>query len=262
MDYLKNLSLDELAAFYLRLADSCEKLVPSLDNPLSGKFLRTYILNRDRGKVYEFETPSHFKQHQSIFETQKYHRDVFLTNKKAEFEGSSNRWVGVLPRIQGTNGFPKWDPSSGWLTLEIETLCDNTPNGFAIVKAQQRGSDADRDILTSVRGFQLKSTVKMAVSQVQNSSALMCSFKSWVSSGKDLYDFSSAEHFTFPNPDYGSKLAGAIRPQDDKITVHHSNAQRLEAAGRAMPFTVVLKPWLVSDARLLGPANIDPKRKL
>lgn len=98
MDYLKNLSIDELAAFYLRLAGSCEKLVPSLSNPLSGKFLRTWVENRERGKVYEFEAPSHFKSHKSIFETQKYHREVFLTNKKAEFEGSPDKWVGVLPR--------------------------------------------------------------------------------------------------------------------------------------------------------------------
>ncbi len=262
MDYLKNLSIDELAAFYLRLADSCEKLVPSLDSPLSGKFLRTWILNRERGKIYEFETPSHLKHHQSIFETQIYHRDVFLTNKKAQFEGSPDRWVGLLPRLQGINGFKKWDPISGWLDLEIETLCDNTPNAFSIGYVQERGSDADRDILSSLRGFQLKSKVKLSVNHVHNSSYLRCVFKSWFASATDLYDFNSMERFTLPNPDYGSKLPGAIRPQDKMITVHHTNGQRLEAAGRATPFTVVLKPWLVSDARLLGPANIDPKRKL
>ena len=67
----------------------------------------------------------------------------------------------------------------------------------------------------------------------------------------------------FANPTAQSgKAADAIRPQDKTLTVYHSNAKRLEDAGKAAPYQVVLKPWTVADARLTAPANMDIKRRL
>ena len=89
-------------------------------------------------------------------------REVFLTNEKARFSGGSEKWAGILPRIQGVLGFRKWD-MRGILPLEYESLCDVAPNLLAIGKIQRLGDSADRDIFGSLRGFQLKSTVTVSV---------------------------------------------------------------------------------------------------
>ena len=87
-------------------------------------------------------------------------------------------------------------------------------------------------------------------------------FKTWVCSGTDRYDWNYSEYLTVVNPDFGSKAADAIRPQDKTLTVYHSNAKRLEDAGKAAPYDVVLRPWTVADARVVVLASIDIKRRL
>jgi hypothetical protein len=70
------------------------------------------------------------------------------------------------------------------------------------------------------------------------------------------------EHLTVPNPDYLSNAKDAIAPKDERVTVQHKNALRLEAKGLAKPYKVYVKPWQVSDAALLNGAEIDPKKDL
>jgi hypothetical protein len=87
-------------------------------------------------------------------------------------------------------------------------------------------------------------------------------FVSWSASGEDYYDFDANEHLTVPNPDYQSKESYAVAPKEREITVYHTNAIRLEKAGLAQPFKVRVKPWLVKEASVTGPAEIDPKKNL
>ena len=259
-DYLKNYSVDQVAAWYLRLAAAWDANMPDLQPTLAGAFLRTWVNNRSRDAKIEFDAPDHLRSHASVFAVQSFHRDVFLSNKKARFSGGTEKWAGILPRVQGAPGFTRWN-MKGDLALEYESLCDVAPDIWAIAKIQRSGSNADRDIFGSLRGFQLKS--KVTVSAPPSSGTLVkIMFKTWVSSGTDRYDWDYSEHLTVVNPDFGSKAADAVRPQDKTLTVYHSNAKRLEDAGKAAPYQVVLKPWTVADARLTAPANIDIKRRL
>jgi len=234
-DYLKNYSVDQVAAWYLRLAAAWDKNMPELQPALAGAFLRTWVNNRSKDAKIEFDAPQHLRSHSSVFAVQAYHREVFLTNKKARFSGGSEKWAGMLPRIQGAPGFTRWD-MKGDLVLEYESLCDVAPDIWAIAKIQRFGSNADRDIFGSLRGFQLKSKVTVTVSVAQPpGTPLKIMFKNWVCSGMDRYDWNYSEHLTVVNPDYGRKAADAIRPEDKTLTVYHSNAKRLEVAGKAAP---------------------------
>jgi hypothetical protein len=62
-DYLKSYSVDQVAAWYLRLADAADKLVSSeLKNPLAGVFLRTWVNNRTTDAKIEFDAPAHLRK--------------------------------------------------------------------------------------------------------------------------------------------------------------------------------------------------------
>lgn len=259
-DYLKGYSVDQVAAWYLRLADAWDKNMPDLQPALAGTFLRTWVNNRTPDAKIEFDAPAHLRSHSSVFDVQAFHREVFLSNKKARFSGGTEKWAGVLPRIQGAPGFTKWD-MIGDLILEYESLCDVAPDIWAIAKIQRSGSNADRDIFGSLRGFQLKSKVTLGAA-ASSGAQLKIAFKSWSCAGTDRYDWNHSEYLTVVNPDFGSKAPDAIRPGDRTLTVYHSNAKRLEDAGKAAPYQVILKPWTVTDARLTAPAVVDSRRRL
>ncbi|BDC49250.1 hypothetical protein F183_A15660 [Bryobacterales bacterium F-183] len=253
-DYLKDRPVKEVAAWYLRLADFWDKnagVTPSL----AAMFLRKWVQNRKDGPI-EFDAPDHLKDNYSVTDVLLVHREIFLTNQKTK----AGSWGGILPRIQGAKGFTKWDMKSN-LSLTYESLSDIAPDIVAIAKVQKFGSNADRDIFGSLRGYQLKSTVEVAiVPPVAPKQGV--TFVSWYASGKDRYDWNYSEYLTVPNPDFRSKDPKAIRPQDEKIRVYHSNAQRLELAGEACPYDVVLKPWKVTNVKVSGPATIDTTRSL
>lgn len=259
-DYLKTCPAEQVAAWYLRLAAAWEMNMPELQPALAGVFLKTWVKNRVRDARIEFDAPNHLRTHPSVTDVLTYHRDVFLTNKKARFSGGAEKWAGVLPRLQGAPGYTKWD-MRGDLPLEYESLCDVAPNLWAIAKIQRSGSNADRDIFGSLRGFQLKSAVRLSAGPPSGTSVSI-SFKEWQCSATDRYDWDYSEHLTVVNPDFGSQDPTAIRPQDRTLTVYHSNAKRLEDAGMAAPYQVVLRPWRITDARLLATAPVDPKRRL
>lgn len=259
-DHLKGLSVDRVAAWYRRLAEAWAKNMPDLQPALAGVFLRTWVDNRDPKANIEFDAPAHLKSATVVFESQLFHRDVFLTNKKGRFTGGKERWVGILPRVQGTPGFTPWDMKRP-LPLEYESLCDIAPDIWAIARIQRSGTSGERDIFGSLRGFQLKSTAT-ALAQVRPNTNPVITFATWQCSGTDRYDWNYSEYLTVANPDFGSKAADAIRPQDRTLTVFHSNAKRLEDAKQAAPFNVVLKPWGVTDARVIGAASVDVSRPL
>ncbi len=259
-DHLKTYPVERVAAWYRRLAEAWSKNTPELQPSLAGTFLRTWVDNRNPRAEIGFDAPVHLKSNQAVRRVQAFHRDVFLTNKKARVSGGAEKWSGVLPRIQGAPGFTKWDLKS-LLPLEYESLCDIAPDIWAIAKVQRSGTSADRDIFGSLRGFQLKSKVTVTAPGRQNG-RVNVHFASWQCSGTDRYDWNYSERLTVANPDYRSKAPDTIRPQDETLTVYHSNAKRLEDAGRAAPYDVVLRSWAVSDGGIIGPATIDTSRRL
>jgi hypothetical protein len=263
-DYLKDLPVDALANWYRRLAFVMpQKLTPSLIHQLSGRFLLTWLENRQLDAEYEFDAPEHLRFLPAVIKVLQYHRAVFLSNAKASYgPGKPAKWAGLIPRIQGSHGKTKWD-MMGELELEYESLCDPAPTAAELMRVQREGTDAERDITGSLRGFQLKSRCKVTVSPIPNSPLLRVLFKDWCASGTDRYDWDYNEHLTMPNPDYQSTAPYAVKPELPLLTVYHSNAKRLEDAKLATPFKVKIREWSVNLAGVSQETvTLDPTKKL
>ncbi len=258
-DYLKPLPVKAVAAWYYRLAASFANNSVQGATPLASVFLIHWLDNRIKGSVFKFDAPIHLKQNARVREVQHYHREVFLTNKKARI-GKSEKWAGVVPRMQGVGGYKKWVPSSN-LTMEYESLCDIAPNKLELVRIQMRGTAAERDLMTSLRGFQLYSKVGLTGKKLTNSK-VQIQFTNWICKVLDTYDWNYKEYFTVPNPDYGSKDANAVQPDKQSIRVYHSNAKRIEDAGLAAPYKIESNIWKVSEATLVAIAEVDPAKKV
>jgi hypothetical protein len=90
----------------------------------------------------------------------KEHRNWYLTKKKFK-----KKWVGVLPRIQGISphpanvGYEKWYvpmtmTMHSLVEIEVKILSSHTPG--------------DTDLLTALRGFQLKTLVSCCCSKAMS----------------------------------------------------------------------------------------------
>jgi len=251
-DVLKPHPVNRVAAWYRRLADGWQRNAPELQPSLAAVLLRTWLDNRDPSARIHFDAPSHLKSNSTVISVQQFHRDVFLTNKKARFAGGKEKWAGVMPRIQGSLGFAKWD-MKGELPLQYESLCDPAPNIVAIAKVQRFGTSGERDVFGSLRGFQLKSEVVVTATPSYGNTVTV-RFKSWSCSGTDRYDWNYSEYLTLANPDFGSTDKDAIAPESETVRVYHSNAKRLEDAKLAAPYDVILRPWMVVDRTLVREA--------
>lgn len=259
-DYLANLPEPRVAAWYARLADRIAMEKVQGREPLASQFLRWWLQNRSPSAVIRFDAPPHLRAAQQVRQTLEYHRAVFLTEQKAR-TGSGERWAGTLPRIQGKPGFTPWTNVAQPLTLEYESLVEIGGNVMSLMQIQQFGSAEERDLLTSLRGFQLRSKV-MVKGTPQPDGKIQIEFLSWTAQAKDRYDWNYNEYFTVPNPDYRSSQPDAVRPQDQSMRVYHRNAQRLERAGLAAPYDLLSNEWPVTDQSLLRPGLVDPRRGL
>ncbi|MCU0627260.1 MAG: hypothetical protein MUF21_12370 [Gemmatimonadaceae bacterium] len=254
-DVLAPLPIARVAAWYRRLATAASAPVPALaDPPLSGPFLLAYLDNRTHGATVRFTAPRHLREAPEIRRIQREHRDIFLSQRRAKLPGKRTGIVGILPRLRGDAAFTKWDGASP-LAMSYESLCDFAPTPMDIARIQLIGTAAELDLLTSLRGFQLRSEVSV-VGFRDADGTRMLRFASWQLSGNDLYDFNYDEHLTLPNPDYRQSGAELVRPDLEKITVFHSNAKRLEDAGLAAPFRVAIRPWRPTDPALMLPAPL------
>jgi hypothetical protein len=102
------------------------------------------------------------------------------------------------------------------------------------------------------------------VQKIQNVNDFRLFFQVFNASVTDRYDFDPTEYFIVPNPDYNNsfKIAKPVEPNSEKLVVHHSNAIRMEKAGLASPFDLESGEWSVTDLAIMGPAWIDPDKKL
>jgi hypothetical protein len=270
-DYLANLPVDELAKWYRRLADfisqnnqdACAKKQPCVADPLAPDMLIKWLENRSKSTIHRFNAPLHLKSSKEYTNALEYHRDVFLTQKKARIGTkylSKEVWAGVLPRLKGMRGFKPWSPGS-ILQMEYESNVQYGRDQTDIIRIQLSGTPAERDLLTSLRGWSLKSKVVVAGSVLPDKKVKIV-FASWTCSGEDVYDFSKVKGLTLPNPDYGKTYDNAVRPNDRTIKVYHTNAIRLEKAGLASPYKVILNDWQPADPKIKQPAVVDPSRNL
>lgn len=259
-DVLAKLTPAEVAAFYSRLADGVDLRKGKLDVSLAALLMRLWLSNRAPGAALTIDAPAHLRNHAQTMASLLYHRQVFLTEKKARL-GQKEVWAGVVPRLQGKAPHDKWDIQRP-LTMTYESLTE-----FPL-RYQVTGNDADRDLLYSLHGFQLRSTVTVGGALVplppggRGSKKVRINFQSFATEAKDVYDWNYSEHLTVPNPDFGSTKPGAVTPDSKTVLVYHRNAKRIEDAGLAAPYRFVTRQWIVTDVAITGAAEVDPSRTL
>ncbi|WMS41478.1 hypothetical protein RDV64_15495 [Acuticoccus sp. MNP-M23] len=247
-DVLANYDVKKVHAWYLRLAAAVAKKTVKGKTPLSAQLLKTYLTNKIKGATVTFTAPNYLQDYFKVTATLQYHRDVFLSEKKARI-GKATKWAGLVPRLDDK----RWDGISK-IAMSYESLCE-IGSGVEIVRIQMSGTDEERDLFTSLRGFQLHSDVEMKGRKI--GFGTIAEFVSWNAVALDVYDFDYGEHLTMPNPDYGSKSADAIAPGQRMIRVYHKNAQRIEKAGLAAPYKVKVGPWKVTDTKLLASHRLN-----
>lgn len=259
VDNLKNLDVNILAGWYQRLADKTARERIQGQEPLASLFLKEYLRNRKEGSIYKFNPPKYLRENKKVIEGLKYHKEVFLTIKKAKIGKNQKIWAGIIPRIQGDKKFKKWDTIKP-LKLHYHSLVDIAENYFEILKLQQSGSKEEKDIFASLRGFQLKSRVVLEARKIRSSQDLQIIFRRWSCEIIDKYDFDEGEYLTLPNPDYRGDNKHAVQPLKSNIRVYHSNAKRLEKAGLAASFNVHSELWEASGF-LKSSVKINPNER-
>jgi hypothetical protein len=245
---------DQVAAWYGRLADLCEKR----GGVLAPATLRFWLANRDPTAKHVIAPHPHLQNSMVVADGLAFHRKVYLTEEKARLAGGKEKWAGIIPRLQGSGGFTKWD-GKGSLDMNYTALA-----AYSIAQTARFGFNSmppeEADVFTSFHNFQLRTDVNVTIAVAQNKTTL--TFQSFTAKALDRYDWDASKHLTMPNPDYQSKSPKAIRPDLNQITVYHSNAKRIEAAGFAAPYDLETNPWTVTDQKYTSSAVIDPNKKL
>jgi hypothetical protein len=273
-DYLSQLPLDKVKDWYKRLGTKFSVSVPGVTSPMAGRFLLHWLGEDGNriGETLQLQIPEHLASDPSVTSVLQFHRQVFLTEKKGDFGAKKllgiivpgqhvTRWAGIIPRIQSKQWRPGTKAAPTMLSLVYESLSDIAPGIVDIYRIQRSGTAVQRDIATSLRGWQLKSEVSLK-GYVNEKGLISVMFLSWMASGTDRYDFNFGEHLTVPNPDFGSKDRDAVRPQDQTLRVFHANAKRLEKAKLAAPYSIAIDRWVVRNPALLGPAEVDAKKQI
>jgi len=256
-DDLAKLPPAQLAGFYRRLATAVDGRKGVLRVSLASLLMNHWLDNRDRNSTFVFDAPEHLRNHSQVTDVLAYHRKVFLTEEKARVGPKTSKWAGVLPRLLGNAPYAKWDGKLP-LPLEYQSLVEIP------LRYQVTGSDADKDLLYALHGFQLKSKVVLSFDHSAPAPAkqVRLAFDEFSAQVIDRYDWDYTEHLTVPNPDYQSKEADAVKPGSDRVVVFHSNARRLEEAGLAAPYNLQTNAWRMTDQRLIDRAQVDLSRKL
>jgi len=256
-DELAKLPARDVAAWYGRLADACEKN----GMQLSAQLLRRWLLNRKPGMHVHLPAHEHLVRSQAVKEALAYHRRVFLTEEKARQTGRSPIWAGVLPRLEGSHDHAHWD-GSGAIDMHYESLAGDE-SGFSVSLKARFGKMAieDLDVFAALHGFQLRSDVWVHGAPL-GKRRMRITFTEWKASVSDTYHWDPDKRLTVPNPDYGSARPGAVRPDLDEITVYHGNAKRLEDQGMAGWFSYDTDEWNVSDPSISSPGDVDLDKDL
>ena len=245
-DVLASLSVEEVAKFYERLAGIVEKNKGTVTTSLAAQLMREWLKNRNPKAVLDLEMPEHLKTHKLVIEVAKFHRNVYLTEKKTK----AGKWGGIIPRWKDG----RWR-GVGELNMQYESLVEFP------VRYQVTGSDADKDLLYALHGFQLRTNVSVALVSASGS-VKKVNFSQFEARAVDRYDWDYSKHITVPNPDYGSKEKNAVTLTEKTVDVHHKNAERVEKAGLAAPYDIVSKPWQITQVDIAGFGEVDVSKSI
>lgn len=256
-DILKDYPVEQVHRWYNRLADAALASRIRGQLPLSGQFLKSYVNPRRGVSPYRFAAPNYLQGHVKVMEATFFHRRVFLTEEKARLGKGGNiyKWAGLVTRLKDKS----WDGVSR-ISLYYQSLVDVAPTYAAIVRVQLSGTEEERDLFTSLRGFHLRSDIE--VTGLKQGKLIMVKFEKWEAKALDRYDFKYDEYLTLPNPDYQSKDKDAIRPDLKNFRVYHKNAKRMVDRGLAASYDLEVGPWRVADARVTASSKIDPGKTL
>ncbi len=256
-DILKSYPVEQVHRWYNRLADAALAKRIKGQLPLSGQFLKAYVNPRRGPTPYRFTAPGYLQTHAKVIEGLLFHRRVFLTEEKARLGkgGKTRKWAGLVPRIQDK----RWDGVKR-ISLYYQSLVDVAPSYTAIVHIQLSGTEEERDLFTSLRGFHLRSDIE--VTGLKKGKLISVQFKKWEAKAIDRYNFQYDEHLTLPNPDHQSKDKDAIRPDMKSFRVYHINAKRMVDKGLAAPYDLEVGPWKVAHSRITASGDIDPAKRL
>lgn len=243
-DYLRSLPVEQVAGWYGRLARSMSSRKVNGTPALAPIFLQHWLDNRDPRSTFAFEPPPHLKTSSYVTSVLRSHRNIFLSQAPA----ANGNIVGVITRLRSG----KWDLSSA-LELDYHSLVSVGDDIIDLIRIQRSGTDGERDLLTALRGFQLHSRVWVEGSRsTSNPRQFEVWIHWWMAYVTDRYDWDYSEHFTVPNPDFGSTASNAVRPRDRELTVYHSNARRLEEARLAAPYNIRSNHWHITDQTFYG----------
>jgi len=241
-DYLRELPEARVAGWYGRLAERMNRETVNGDPAMAPMLLQHWLDNRDATSTFSFPPPTHLKESAYVIRVLTAHRGIFLSQTPAR----NGRIVGVLPRLRGDTGYTRWD-LNGDLQLDYHSLVEVGSGLIDLARIQLRGSRAERDLLTALRGFQLHSRVWCRGERNTRQRTVDVRIILWSAHIEDRYDWNYSEHFTVPNPDFGSRASDAVRPQDEDLTVYHRNAERLENAALAALYNLRSHHWHVTS---------------
>lgn len=246
-DHLASLSPQEVARFYRRLAQSIQK---QFNNDSLAAMLLLYWLDGGKDDKVKYFPARYVKD---LPEVRSYLRDiarpVFLSQRPIP----GGTMGGVLPRIRGTiKSVLPAGPYAMHLEGNVETPLSVKFKAAMGMKIEPRQLDA----LYALHGFTLRSEVVVTVNQATGSRRYIARFDRWICKTKDYYHWNPNKYITVPNPDCGSKDPNAIAPEENELTVYHSNAIRVEKAGLAHAFSNESEPWQETDQSIIGPATI------
>jgi len=209
--------------------------------------LRRYLTPAPSNPAHTFVAPNYVRSHAIVQAAIAHHRAVYLSRSEARI-GGTLRIAGIQPRWCRPEDYA-WDRRTA-LTLHLESLVE------VPLRWQLTGTDDEKDILYGLgMGFQLR-TDAVALLRPSSTDPGATSFTSFTARIVDTYDFNPDEHITCPNPDFGSSRANAVRPSDETLVFYHSNAARLERAGRAQVYAVRSDAW-VPPGTLWSPGSAD-----
>lgn len=171
---------------------------------------------------------------------------MFLSQKNAQLGGVKKKSVlaGLIPRLKDG----RWDGTSP-ITMYYESLVE-IPISVQFKAYAGKATPEDFDILTGLRGFQLRSEVTVNGAKQTGSKDIKVKFVSYQVKVKDTYDWNYNEYFTVPNPDFGKTGPGMIAPKQESVRIYHSNAKRIEDANLAKPFDLESKLWTVTNLEI------------
>lgn len=251
-DHLAGLTLPEVAAWYLRLAEHVRSTRPT---SVSAALLQHYI--EGNGQAYDLDADHVRNEPWMVSYLLGTVRPVVLSEKPAPH---NNTIVGVLPRVRGDAPHGPWNGSPLQLYYTGPSVEILPKAELAALQAKiWLGQEVDMsnpaiDLFMALgTGFGVRNDLTVAVENL-GGGQYRARILTWQCTVFDCYDWDVNKHLSMPNPDFGNPSAvdRPVRPQDQRLRVYHRNAYRLEYAGMAHRFEVA-SVWKADQPALLAP---------